>query len=279
MDIHEIIGQLEYYDGTFPRKALKEAIANKEQITPILLNIIKDSTARIYDLLEEEDYIGHTYALYLLAQFREKRAYPLIVDFFSTPGDVSAEVTGDLVTETLRRILASVYDGDDSLIKQLAENESADQYVRGAALDALVCLAATGEKSREEVLEYYKTLLQSKLVKESPFFCAEVVSAATDLYPEEIYNEIKEVFEKDLVDDSILDLKFVDQQLAKGKEAVLAQLQVKRYTLIDDTIKEMEWWAAFRQPPQNQVIKKKKIGRNEPCPCGSGKKYKKCCGA
>ncbi|HHW23437.1 MAG TPA: hypothetical protein GXX26_11250 [Clostridiaceae bacterium] len=21
-----------------------------------------------------------------------------------------------------------------------------------------------------------------------------------------------------------------------------------------------------------------KIGRNEPCPCGSGKKYKKCCG-
>ncbi|MCK5595298.1 SEC-C domain-containing protein, partial [bacterium] len=21
------------------------------------------------------------------------------------------------------------------------------------------------------------------------------------------------------------------------------------------------------------------IGRNEPCPCGSGKKYKKCCGA
>lgn len=23
---------------------------------------------------------------------------------------------------------------------------------------------------------------------------------------------------------------------------------------------------------------KPKIGRNEPCPCGSGKKYKKCCG-
>jgi len=26
-------------------------------------------------------------------------------------------------------------------------------------------------------------------------------------------------------------------------------------------------------------ITKPKIGRNEPCPCGSGKKYKKCCGA
>ena len=29
---------------------------------------------------------------------------------------------------------------------------------------------------------------------------------------------------------------------------------------------------------QQPVVKKKKIGRNEPCPCGSGKKYKKCCG-
>lgn len=26
------------------------------------------------------------------------------------------------------------------------------------------------------------------------------------------------------------------------------------------------------------VVKDKKIGRNDPCPCGSGKKYKKCCG-
>ncbi len=27
-----------------------------------------------------------------------------------------------------------------------------------------------------------------------------------------------------------------------------------------------------------QVVKGKKVGRNDPCPCGSGKKYKKCCG-
>ena len=26
------------------------------------------------------------------------------------------------------------------------------------------------------------------------------------------------------------------------------------------------------------VVKGKKIGRNDPCPCGSGKKYKQCCG-
>ena len=30
---------------------------------------------------------------------------------------------------------------------------------------------------------------------------------------------------------------------------------------------------------QKTVVKSAKVGRNDPCPCGSGKKYKKCCGA
>lgn len=31
--------------------------------------------------------------------------------------------------------------------------------------------------------------------------------------------------------------------------------------------------------PPKTVTVENKVGRNEPCPCGSGKKYKKCCGA
>lgn len=30
--------------------------------------------------------------------------------------------------------------------------------------------------------------------------------------------------------------------------------------------------------PQMPIIAGHKVGRNDPCPCGSGKKYKKCCG-
>jgi preprotein translocase subunit SecA len=43
--------------------------------------------------------------------------------------------------------------------------------------------------------------------------------------------------------------------------------------------------AAAPQPQQIRIQNKpdntgkKKIGRNDPCPCGSGKKYKRCCGA
>ncbi len=53
---------------------------------------------------------------------------------------------------------------------------------------------------------------------------------------------------------------------------------------------ELEEWDALLTPERRKelyreqkqsgtVVKDKKVGRNDPCPCGSGKKYKKCCGA
>ena len=32
------------------------------------------------------------------------------------------------------------------------------------------------------------------------------------------------------------------------------------------------------EEPKEPHVRDVKIGRNDPCPCGSGKKYKKCCG-
>jgi preprotein translocase subunit SecA len=56
-----------------------------------------------------------------------------------------------------------------------------------------------------------------------------------------------------------------------------------------DWLYELEEWDALLAPERRKelyreqknsstVIKDKKVGRNDPCPCGSGKKYKKCCG-
>jgi hypothetical protein len=279
MDVEEIIEALKFYDGTFPRQALKGAIARREQVTHILLQILEEAARNVEAVYEQEDYMAHIYAMFLLAQFREERAYPLVVEFFSAPGDISLEATGDVVTEDLAQILASDCCGDVSLIRQLAENEAADEYVRNAALESLVCLVATGRMAREEVLAYYKSLFKSDLSKEPSHFWNGLVSCCTDLYPEEVYPRIEQAFEDDLIDESFIDLDFVDKQLALGREEVLSGLQDDRYKLIEDTVGELESWAAFQPPVRQQpIVKKKKVGRNEPCPCGSGKKYKKCCG-
>jgi len=43
-------------------------------------------------------------------------------------------------------------------------------------------------------------------------------------------------------------------------------------------IEVYDYWLPYRKiPPQTEVSPVPKIGRNDPCPCGSGKKFKKCC--
>ena len=42
---------------------------------------------------------------------------------------------------------------------------------------------------------------------------------------------------------------------------------------------ESELKKLYKEQKESTTIRKgKKVGRNDPCPCGSGKKYKKCCG-
>ena len=64
---------------------------------------------------------------------------------------------------------------------------------------------------------------------------------------------------------------------------ILFRIQVAEPRAVDElsTPKEQELNFSHNDPSvkkQPVVRDKEKIGRNDPCPCGSGKKYKKCCG-
>jgi uncharacterized protein YecA (UPF0149 family) len=45
-----------------------------------------------------------------------------------------------------------------------------------------------------------------------------------------------------------------------------------------NTIVELQKLLGIKNLPQKKTTPSKKIGRNTPCPCNSGKKWKKCCG-
>jgi uncharacterized protein len=47
---------------------------------------------------------------------------------------------------------------------------------------------------------------------------------------------------------------------------------------IRDYFRAGEWRAAFEEVRKPFVREGPKVGRNDPCPCGSGRKFKKCCG-
>lgn len=277
MDIQTIVAKLKYNDGHFPREALTEAINNQELIVPELLKVIAFTKEHVFEIVEEKNYIGHIFAMFLLAQFREKKAFPIIIDFFSIPGDIPLNISGDVVTEHLGRILASVYDGNDRLVQGLIENKKLNEYVRTAGLECFLVLVAVGIKSRDEVIEYFKELFHGKLKGDYSYVWTALATRCAYLYPEEVYEEIQSAHEEGLIEGFFADFQTIKDILQEGKEKTLDDLRKsRRHTLIENTLYEMQNWACFRNSLK-EVKQRKKTGRNKPCPCGSGKKYKKCC--
>jgi preprotein translocase subunit SecA len=69
------------------------------------------------------------------------------------------------------------------------------------------------------------------------------------------------------------------QQLKQAKFTQEQAPQRPKEKLVESRSEELEEGGQEPQRPKQQPIRvEQKIGRNEPCPCGSGKKYKACHG-
>ena len=84
---------------------------------------------------------------------------------------------------------------------------------------------------------------------------------------------------ENLTEDTVVKLDFEPESLYMNMVDCNAEWL---YTLPEwnDILDEERRKELFKEAKSRKtIVKPKKIGRNDPCPCGSGKKYKKCCGA
>lgn len=89
-----------------------------------------------------------------------------------------------------------------------------------------------------------------------------------------VQNPIEEM-EKDTLVSLDFDLEKLYYNMVEAKADWLYELEEWDTLLTPERRKEL-----YReQKKSGTIVKDKKVGRNDPCPCGSGKKYKKCCGA
>ena len=87
-------------------------------------------------------------------------------------------------------------------------------------------------------------------------------------------NPIEEMTE-DTVVSIDYDTELLYKNMVEAKAEWLYTLEAWN-TLIPDENRRKELYK--EQKSSHTVVKDKKVSRNEPCPCGSGKKYKFCCG-
>jgi hypothetical protein len=86
---------------------------------------------------------------------------------------------------------------------------------------------------------------------------------------------------------SIESIPLVEKQLEEGYDIILTDLEMSLYANLvlngidHPGLQQMKMNLIEKENQMQQavstVINENKVGRNDPCPCGSGKKYKKCC--
>ncbi|MFK0572927.1 DUF1186 domain-containing protein [Endozoicomonas sp.] len=299
MTTEEILNELNLWEGYFPTAAVEAAIEQQQTITPHLLAHLQHLVDLGEEAREEEDDEHHgdqgltMFTVYLLAQFREAGAYPLIYRLMSAWEGSAFFHLGDIVTEGLSRILASVCQGDTTLIKRLVESNGVNPYVRSAALHSLITLYSEQALSRDDLLSYFKSMFRLHPIREPNLIWNSLVICSEAMRFSELLPDIRQAYKEGLATNRFAALKDVEVEIETEYDDLRRLSYDKHY--ITDTIAELKGWAAFQEaylkpadapyddddyfhisaPVINQAAK---VGRNEPCPCGSGKKFKKCCG-
>jgi len=295
--------QIAYFSKPFPREAIAFANENRAEVAPYLVEVLAKVAANPAIVIEDPDYILHEYAMHLLAAWADTRAYAPLIALGHWDEETLDAVLGDSVTETYVRCLASVCGGDLEPLKKLFEDTQASFWARNAALDAMVTRVFEGDASRDELIQYVtqkgneeEKRLLAQGERDSLEALDELASVACDLVAEELIERVRGWMDKGLIDPMALNKQDLDETLRYTYEVTRQKVLARGKGYVRDVEAEMGCWASFRDEepspkstrfsggdfaePMVPVVRSgPKVGRNDPCPCGSGKKYKKCCGA
>jgi hypothetical protein len=272
-----------------PDDAIVSADAHREALVEPLLAALERGIGNPGDA-PIEDVNLFSFALYLLAKWREPRAFAYVIRWLSLPAEQPFEIAGDIVTEDGARILAAVCDGDVAPIQALILNREANEYGRGNGVTALALLAAWAEVPREPIADYFLWLAREGLEREPGQVWDSLASNAVDIEALSVFPELRRAYDERLVDPLFIAPGELEEAESAPSGQMLEALR-DREPPIDDVVLATSWWSVFDRSDDDwddedaDIVERQEpyrappsVGRNEPCPCGSGKKYKKCCG-
>lgn len=168
-------------------------------------------------------------------------------------------------------------------LARLLNDQEAETFQRAGAADSLQEIAAEFPELRARIV----SLLEQTLIAETEDETVNgfLITNLLDLGARESLPIIEQAYEEERVDLYVVDMGDVEEHFGLPRSS-------KHRRIPFDPLKAAEIPLALPstqtkasvsreerdEAPQTPYVATEKVGRNEPCPCGSGKKYKKCCG-
>jgi len=218
-----------------------------KDLRPVIMDMIRETAGRTADTFTAEkthpeywDLKAISDAVYKQFNFRPERA---------TPETVGA-MTPDDLADTIAEEAVRVYENRESVI-------GADNYRR---LEHVVMLQTIDNLWKDH-------LLSMDHLKEGIGLRGYAQQNPLLVYKKEGFEMFQNLMGR--IEEETLAILFRIQIAAPEKMETLQRSREQRLT-----------FSGGGEPPRRAPAQRspEKVGRNSPCPCGSGKKFKKCCG-
>jgi len=237
------------------------------------------------------------FIFHLLGEWREKAAYRPLARLPKCPEHEINAILGDGITSTTHRVMAAVFDGDPQPLYEIILDPNAEEYVRSRMCETLAMLVMRGELDRTLVARFLRDAFNEIRPQAHCFVWQGWQSAIAMLGLSELKVLVKRAFDRGFSDRHWLGFEDFQQDVewAAKHPGEHRHQQGDLFDLFGDTVEELSKWYAFsddRRAAREQHLQEveaelaesepyrnpfRGVGRNHPCPCGSGKKFKKCC--
>jgi hypothetical protein len=294
MDAEEILNELTYAAG-LPREALKAATTQRDEVLPLFLREIETYLA--LDPAARAKSTPLFFVFHLLGEWKEKAAYRPLARLLRLPGHEIDAIFGDGITTTSHRVMAAVFDGDPEPLYDIILDPNAEEFIRAGMCEALAMVTVRGELDRARAGRFLRDAFSDLQPQRQNFVWVGWQSAIAMLGMSDLKILVKKAFDRSFIDSHVLGFEHFEQDLSRGIEHPGEPWRPDdhEYMLFGNTVEELSGWYCFteqygedqeryrRQAEANRARSQRLenpfrgIGRNYPCPCGSGKKFKKCC--
>jgi len=258
-----------------PAPALRKALEHPEAIAEATLPLL-NAAAEGEDLDQGQANLVF-WGLHLMASARDTRALAPLLGFLRQDGEFIDAVLGDAVTATLSRVLASLYDGQAEPLFRLILDSSLDDGIREAILAACTFLCLDGRIDRDALHRVLVRFDDAKASVEGDSGWTAWEEAIATLGFRDLAPRVETARRDGRIDPEHSDPDWFKETLREAERHPhdRERLPPELYGYLDDPVAALEWTREGYGEPQRNPFKD--VGRNDPCPCGSGQKFKKCC--
>ena len=284
------------YDMRIPQERLHEILAlPRASLIADLEHIMDDAIARYSEFVEcgVHEKCGFVlHAIFLLMELNSVNSLPKILSFLEYDDEFLDFWIGDHKTETIWQCIYKLGGSETNLLKQFLLKPGVDTYSKLAVSDALSQMCLYHVERRDEIQQIYSEVFQTFIdadvddnLIDTDFLglclCDILDCKFVDLLP-----YIKVLFETIQIPHGIAG--DYDKVAEKMRKPETRQKKKEIFTIFQLYDNVLGTWAGYKpeekkketfhsNPSALPVTVAPSIGRNDPCPCGSGKKYKKCC--